>query len=93
MQIRRSGNRTDRRPLAEGCECACCARYDRAYLRHLFTSEESLGPRLIALHNVHFLVALMREARTALGELRFDSWSAEWLARYHAGRAPEGAGV
>ena len=39
-------------------------------------------PRLIALHNVHFLVALLREARGALAEMRFDTWSADWLERY-----------
>ena len=45
-----------------------------------------LGLRLVALHNVAFLVGLMAEARTALREDRFASWSAAWLARYRAPR-------
>ena len=86
MQVRKSTNRTDRRPLVDGCPCPACTRYDRAYIRHLFVAEEMLGLRLVALHNVAFLVGLMAEARTALREDRFASWSAAWLARYRAPR-------
>jgi queuine tRNA-ribosyltransferase len=53
-------------------------------VRHLFVSEEILGLRLISLHNVHFLVSLMRAARTAVLEGTFDGWSRHWLARYHS---------
>ena len=86
MQIRRSSFRTDQRPLVHDCISACCTRYDRAYLRHLFVSEEMLGPRLLALHNVSFLVTLMRHARAALLDGTFTSWSAAWLDRYRAGQ-------
>ncbi len=84
VQVRRSSHRTDRRPLVEGCPCPCCTDYDRAYLRHLFVSGEMLGLRLVALHNVSFLIAVMNDARAALRGRTFDSWSREWLARYHA---------
>jgi len=82
MQIRQSSYRTDRRPLVDGCNCPCCTQYDRAYLRHLFASEEMLGKRLLALHNISFLINLMRGARDALQAGVFDSWSAEWLMQY-----------
>ena len=82
VQIRRGPYRTDRRPLVEGCPCPGCTRYDRAYLRHLFVSEEMLGPRLLALHNVAFLLTLMRDARRNLAAGTFESWSTAWLARY-----------
>jgi queuine tRNA-ribosyltransferase len=84
VQVRRSSHRTDRRPLVEGCGCPCCTHYDRAYLRHLFASGEMLGLRLLALHNVSFLLDVMREAREALRDGSFDGWSAAWLARYRA---------
>ena len=84
VQVRKSSFRLDRRPLVEGCPCECCLRYDRAYLRHLFVSEEMLGLRLLSLHNVSFLITLMRDARAALRTGTFDAWSREWLARYHA---------
>ncbi len=84
VQVKRAAHRTDRRPLVEGCPCPACTRYDRAYLRHLFAAGEMLGLRLLALHNVTFLLTLMADARTALREDRFASWSAAWLARYRA---------
>lgn len=83
LQIGRSSHRTDRRPLVDGCECPCCTHYDRAYLRHLFAAGEMLGKRLLALHNVAFLISIMRDAREALRAGVFGSWSEEWLARYH----------
>ena len=82
VQIRKGSHRTDRRPLVEGCGCPCCTRYDRAYLRHLFVAEEMLGLRLLALHNLTFLLDTMRDARAALRDGSFDSWSDAWLARY-----------
>ncbi len=83
VQIRKSSFRLDRRPLVDGCPCPCCTRYDRAYLRHLFVSEEMLGLRLLSLHNVSFLITLMRDARAALRDGTFDGWSRDWLTRYH----------
>lgn len=87
VQIRKSDYRTDQRPLVEGCGCVCCTEYDRAYVRHLFVSEEMLGLRLLCLHNVWFLTQLMVDARTALRDGRFDSWSEAQLERYNAGKA------
>lgn len=87
LQVRRSAHRADRRSLVEGCPCPCCTVYDLAYLRHLFVAEEMLGLRLLSLHNVAFLVGLVREAREALRAGVFPSWSAAWLARYQARRA------
>jgi len=84
VQIQKSSNRTDRRALVEGCGCPACTQYDRAYLRHLMVTEEPLGPRLLALHNLTFLLDLMREARTQLASGFFASWSAAWLARYRS---------
>jgi len=84
VQVKRATHRTDRRPLVDGCPCPACTRYDRAYLRHLFAAGEMLGLRLLALHNVTFLLTLMADARTALREDRFASWSAAWLTRYRA---------
>ncbi|MFL5562834.1 MAG: tRNA guanosine(34) transglycosylase Tgt [Gemmatimonadaceae bacterium] len=84
VQIRKGSHRADSRPLVEGCGCPCCTRYDRAYMRHLFASEEMLGLRLLALHNLTFLLDVMRDAREALRAGSFDSWSDSWLARYRA---------
>jgi queuine tRNA-ribosyltransferase len=84
VQIQKSSNRTDRRPLTDDCACPACTQYDRAYLRHLMVTEEPLGPRLLALHNLTFLMALMTTAREQLAAGAFQSWSSEWLARYRS---------
>ncbi len=84
VQVRQSRFRTDRRPLVEDCRCPCCTEYDRAYIRHLFVSEEMLGLRLLALHNVTFLLDVTRRGRETLADGTFGSWSDAWLARYRA---------
>jgi len=85
LQILKSSLRMDRRPLVQGCDCACCTQYDRAYLRHMFSCGEALGPRLLGLHNLTFLCTIMRDARSALRAGTFEAWSAEWLLRYREG--------
>ena len=82
LNIKRAEYRADQRPLDETCDCSACRRFTRAYIRHLFTSDEILGLRLLSLHNVHFLVALMRQARDAIRAGSFDDWSRQWLDRY-----------
>jgi queuine tRNA-ribosyltransferase len=84
VQIRRAEHRFDKRPLVETCDCHTCTHYDRAYLRHLFAAEEMLGLRLLSLHNVHYLVGLMRQARVELAQGRYDAWATAYLERYRA---------
>lgn len=88
LNIKRAEFRTDPRPLDESCDCAACTRFSRGYIRHLYTADEILGLRLLSLHNVHFLVRLMRDARDAIRAGTFDAWSRDWLARYHSRPVP-----
>jgi queuine tRNA-ribosyltransferase len=81
LNIKRAEFRTDPRPLDPECDCAACTRFSRAYIRHLFVSDEILGLRLLSLHNVHFLLTLVAQAREAIRNGDLDSWSREWLAR------------
>ena len=82
LNIKRAEFRLDRRPLDDDCGCSACRRFSRAYIRHLFMADEILGLRLLSLHNVHFLVRLMRDARDAIRAGAIDAWSRDWLARY-----------
>jgi queuine tRNA-ribosyltransferase len=84
MNIKRAEHRRSDRPIDETCDCSACTRFTRAYLRHLFVTDEILGLRLLSLHNVHFLVRLMRTAREAIRAGTFSQWSADWTARYHS---------
>ncbi len=87
LNIKRAEFRTDPRPLDPECDCSACGRFSRAYIRHLFVSDELLGLRLLSLHNVHFLLSLARQARIAIQSSELDSWSRDWLARYRSAPA------
>jgi queuine tRNA-ribosyltransferase len=66
LNVTRAVLRTDRGPIDPACSCHTCARYSRAYLHHLFRAGEPLGARLLSLHNVAFLVGLLRAYREAI---------------------------
>ncbi len=85
VNVRNASLKLDPRPLDESCDCSTCKRFSRAYIRHLFVASESLGLRLLSLHNVHFMISLMRDARSAIASGGFDAWSRDWLQRYHQG--------
>jgi queuine tRNA-ribosyltransferase len=84
LNIKRTEFRTDPKPLDPDCDCAACTRFTRAYIRHLFVSDEILGLRLLSLHNVHFLLSLARAARQAIMNGDLDQWSRDWHARYRS---------
>jgi queuine tRNA-ribosyltransferase len=83
LNIKRAEFRADPKPLDADCDCAACSRFSRAYIRHLFVSDEILGLRLLSLHNVHFLLSLARQARQAIKSGDLDAWARDWLSRYH----------
>jgi queuine tRNA-ribosyltransferase len=83
VNIRGTAHRLDDGPLDPECDCEACTTFSRAYLRHLFVAGEILGLRLVALHNVRFLVRLADEARARILDGTFDRWRPEWLRRFH----------
>jgi queuine tRNA-ribosyltransferase len=64
----------DKRPVDETCDCYTCLNFSKAYLRHLFITQEILYYRLASLHNIHYYLGLMRDARKAIQEQRFDQF-------------------
>jgi queuine tRNA-ribosyltransferase len=69
-------------PIEQGCVCAACAEFSRGYIRHLIKAEEILGLRLITLHNLHFYIDLMRQARTQIKNGSFDRFQKSFVAGY-----------
>ncbi len=61
----------DKGPLDPACGCYTCRTFSRAYLRHLFVSGELTAMRLNTLHNLHYFLGLMAEARRAIEEDRY----------------------
>ncbi|MCQ2554755.1 MAG: tRNA guanosine(34) transglycosylase Tgt [Clostridia bacterium] len=68
--------------LDSECTCYTCRTYSKAYLRHLYKSEEILSSMLLSTHNVHFLVNLMKDVRKALDEDRFPEFKKEFYEKY-----------
>lgn len=66
LSIKHARFADDRNPLDPACTCYTCRSFSRAYLRHLFQSNEILAPRLLSLHNVAFYQSLMSKIRTAI---------------------------
>ncbi|MCR5449119.1 MAG: tRNA guanosine(34) transglycosylase Tgt [Solobacterium sp.] len=81
INIRKAMYKHDFSPLDEKCDCYCCRNYTRAYLNHLFRTEEGFGTRLLSIHNVRFLLRLMEDARRAIHEDRFNDFKQETLAQ------------
>jgi len=82
LNLRNASHTDDPRPILESCTCYTCRNFSRAYLRHLLISKEMLGPRLNTIHNLHFLLELMRTARQALLEGRFLAFKEAFFRRY-----------
>jgi len=77
--------RRDFYPIEPNCTCYTCANFTRAYLHHLFVSNEVLSAILASIHNVHFYLNLMGEIRLAIEEDRFAGYKRDFLATYMEG--------
>ncbi len=88
LAIKNAAHREDTGPLDPTCECAACGRFSRAYLRHLFVTNEMLAARALTTHNLHFYVSRMARLRTALDEGRFADEAAAFLASVGGLTAP-----
>jgi queuine tRNA-ribosyltransferase len=84
LNLKNAGYARDPAPLQEGCSCAACTRFSRAYLRHLVNQQELLGHRLLSLHNLRFLLDLTAGARAAIERGEFAVYKREALARLGA---------
>lgn len=89
VNIKQARNRLDDGPLDPRCDGPCCngqgGRYTRGYLRHLFLAKEILAARVMSLHNIHFLGALMRAMRGAIAEGRATTFVRETLRTMREG--------
>ncbi len=80
MNMRNAKFARDFTPLDHACTCYTCTHFTRAYLRHLVKQDEMLGGILLSLHNLHYLLDLMRRAREAVLEGAYDAFLAAWMA-------------
>jgi queuine tRNA-ribosyltransferase len=86
VNIRDAKYKEDLTSLDSNCDCYTCKNYTKAYLRHLYVSEEIFGKRLLSIHNVRFLISLMEKARKAIQEDRFGDFKAEIVRSFGGGK-------
>ena len=79
INIKSAVYKEDDRPIDPGCSCATCQRYSRAYMRHLYTSNELSYFRLASIHNVHFMLRLMEDIRKSINVGTFIDLKKRWL--------------
>jgi queuine tRNA-ribosyltransferase len=82
INLRNERFRADPRPIVEGLDNYTCRNFSRAYLRHLCTSNEMLAGTLLTIHNLHFFLDLMKQARAHIGAGDFGPWHNAWISRY-----------
>lgn len=83
LVVRNEAYARDFSPLDPECDCYTCRHYTRAYVRHLIKSDEILGLRLATIHNLYFLIRLMKEIRRAIAEDRLLEFRDAFLERYY----------
>jgi len=69
--------------LEENCDCYTCKNYTKAYIRHLITSDESLGGRLLSIHNIRFLIKLVEELRESISNNNILEYKENFLKEYN----------
>lgn len=88
--IRNAAYARDFSPLDPACDCYTCRHYSRAYLRHLIKSDETFGFRLTTIHNLHFLITLMKRVRQAILQDRLLDFRREFFESYYGTDEPDG---
>ncbi|WP_170570011.1 tRNA guanosine(34) transglycosylase Tgt [Ruegeria atlantica] len=83
VNIKNARHADDPRPLDENCSCPACSNYSRAYLHHVFRSNEMISGMLLTWHNLHYFQEIMQGMRDAIAVGAFDAWQAQ----FHAQRA------
>ena len=82
INLRNAKYKEDFTPIDTSCDCKCCQNYTKAYIRHLLVSQETLGQRLLSVHNLRFLIRIMENIRESIKEDRFLEYKKEFMNNY-----------
>lgn len=82
INLKNSKYKEDFTAIEETCDCYTCKNFTKAYIRHLITCDESLGGRLLSIHNTRFLIKMMEEIREAIKNDKFCEYKEIFLSKY-----------
>ncbi|WP_068115542.1 tRNA guanosine(34) transglycosylase Tgt [Tropicimonas marinistellae] len=88
VNIKNARHQDDPRPLDETCTCPACSNYSRAYLHHVFRSQEIISSMLLTWHNLHYFQELMQGMRDAIAAGQFEAWEDSFHAQRSHGDIP-----
>ncbi|QQS22234.1 tRNA guanosine(34) transglycosylase Tgt [Candidatus Saccharibacteria bacterium] len=88
INITNSKYKTDFTPIDSDCDCYACQHYTKAYINHLFKSDEILGATLASIHNERFAVRTVDQIRASLIDGSFFDFKKQFLARYYGDKLP-----
>ena len=83
MNIKNASYKLDMSPIDDKCGCYTCKNYSRAYLNHLLREKEMLGMTLSSIHNLYFIVNLVKEIRQSILDDRFFEFKKKFLKNYY----------
>ena len=83
VNIKNARHQDDPRPLDEACSCPACRNYSRAYLHHVFRSQEIISSMLLTWHNLHYFQEIMQQMRDAIAADDFAGFESQ----FHGQRA------
>ncbi|TNE65381.1 MAG: tRNA guanosine(34) transglycosylase Tgt [Rhodobacteraceae bacterium] len=78
VNIKNARHADDPRPLDEHCTCPACCNYSRAYLHHVFRSQEIISSMLLTWHNLHYFQEIMQGMRDAIACGTFEAWEKDF---------------
>ena len=81
LNIKSSKFKLDDSPIDKNCSCYTCQNYSRAYLNHLFRAKELTYYRLASIHNLHYYLTLVKEAREAIIKKEFKEFKKEFYEK------------
>ncbi|HKJ81368.1 MAG TPA: tRNA guanosine(34) transglycosylase Tgt [Ignavibacteriaceae bacterium] len=81
ISMRNAKYKDDFSTIDENCDCYTCKNYSKAYLRHLYIAKEILALELGSIHNLHFYLNLVKEARKKIIEGNFKDWKEETIKK------------
>ncbi len=82
LNIKNAKYKEDFTPIEETCDCYTCKHYTKAYVRHLITCNESLGGRLLSIHNIRFLIKEVEEIRESIKNNTFQEYKRNFIEKY-----------
>lgn len=86
INLKNAKYKEDFSALDNTCDCYACKNYTKAYIRHLIVANETLGQRLLSIHNLRFLIKLTEEIRESIKEDNFANYKEDFINKYNSNK-------